>query len=423
MQKVVTALQTDLRKHEVETLGSELGVVLSHLRYVKRHLRRWMEPRKLSTPLAMTGTSSYVRYEPKGVALIISPWNYPFNLAMIPLFYAIAAGCPVTLKPSELSPATTAVIATMLGELFPPEEVTVVTGGAQTAATLTSLDYDHIFFTGSPAVGKLVMAAAAQNLTSVTLELGGKSPAVVDRDVNLKKSAANTAWGKFFNAGQTCIAPDYLLVHESIADAYVEELQAAITTFYGEDPRTSDSLARIISERHLNRLEAICQDAVAKGATLVRGGQFNAAERYAAPTILRDVTEEMDVMKEEIFGPLLPVLTYRTLDEAIEIINRRPNALSFYIQSNNRKTIRTLLDRTNSGGALVNEYLLGGGAAHLPFGGAGHSGIGKSFGHHGFVEFSNERAVLERKFLDLSFVYPPYTEGVTGLMRRVFRWL
>lgn len=420
---LVAALQSDFRKPEVETLLSELGVLLSHIRYVSGNLKKWMEPEKLPYQLALTGITSYTYKEPKGCVLIISPWNYPFNLTLVPLVYAISAGCTAVLKPSELSPATTEFMREMIEDLFPPEEIKVVIGEGDTSAYLTTMPFDHIFFTGSPAIGKKVMAAAAKNLTSVTLELGGKSPALIDKGINLKKSAENSVWGKFFNAGQTCIAPDYLLVHTSIVEDYIVELKAAITRFYGNDPQDSDSFARIISERHFNRIKALIVDAVEKGATVAHGGQTSAAERYIAPTIITGVTEEMEIMQEEIFGPVWPVMTYKNLDHAIEIINRRPKALAFYLQSDNRKTIGKVLAATSSGGALVNEYLLGGGSAAVPFGGVNNSGIGKSFGYHGFIEFTNERPVMERRFLDLSMAYPPYTDKVKSLVRKIYKWL
>lgn len=420
---LIAALQADFGKPEVETLLSELGVVLSHLNYVSGRLKRWMEPEKLPYQMALTGMRSYVYKEPKGSILIISPWNYPFNLTMIPLIYAIGAGCTAMVKPSEFTPATTAFMGAMIDELFPAEEVKVVTGEGDTSAFLTTLPFDHIFFTGSPQIGKKVMAAAAKNLTSVTLELGGKSPAVIDRGIKMKKSAENTVWGKCFNAGQTCIAPDYLLIHESMADEYVGELSQAINRFYGEDVQASDSFARIINDRHFDRIKGLLDDAVAKGATIAHGGQTNREERFIAPTILTGVTEDMAIMQEEIFGPVWPVMTYKNLDEAIAIINRQPKALAFYIQSNNRKTIDKLLGATSSGGALINEYLLGGGSASVPFGGVNNSGIGKSFGYHGFIEFTNERAVIERRFLDLAMAYPPYTDKVVGLVRKIYRWL
>lgn len=423
IRALVAALEADFRKPEVETLLSELGVVLSHIRFISKRLRHWMEPEKLPWQLALTGIRSYVYKEPKGCALIIAPWNYPFNLTLVPLVYAIAAGCTAVVKPSEFSPATTDFMRTMLGELFPREEVAVVTGEGDTSAFLTTLAFDHIFFTGSPAIGKKVMAAAAKNLTSVTLELGGKSPAIIDEGINLRKSAENSVWGKFFNAGQTCIAPDYLLVHESMVEDYVAELKAAIIRFYGEDAQASDSFARIINDRHLQRIRELLTDATGKGATVAHGGQIDASERYVAPTILTGATENMRIMQEEIFGPVWPVMTYKNLEHAVEIINRREKALAFYIQSDNRRTIRKLLAGTSSGGALVNEYLLGGGSASVPFGGVNNSGIGKSFGYHGFIEFTNERPVMERRFLDLSMAYPPYSDKVKTLVRKIYRWL
>lgn len=423
LEALVDALQQDFRKPRVETLTSEVGTVLNHIRYVSKRLKRWMEPEKLPTPLALTGTRSYVYKEPKGAALIIAPWNYPINLTLIPLVYAIAAGCTAVVKPSEFTVHTTEFMRVMLAKLFDDREVAVVTGGGEVSAFLTTLPFDHIFFTGSPAIGKKVMAAAAQNLTSVTLELGGKSPAIVDPSVNIKKSAENTIWGKCFNAGQTCIAPDYLLVDEAIADRYVAALSDAVARFYGDAPQTSDSLARIVNERHFDRLKGLLDDAIAKGATVVQGGSTDRAQCYVEPTILTDVTEEMAIMQEEIFGPLLPVMTYKDLDEAVMIINRREKALAFYVQSNRRSTVQKLLAGTSSGGALVNEYLLGASNAAIPFGGVNNSGIGKSFGYHGFVEFTNERSVLERRFLDLSIAYPPYTDKVKGIVEKIYRWL
>jgi aldehyde dehydrogenase (NAD+) len=420
---LIAALQADFRKPEVETLLSELGTVLSHLRYVSSRLKRWMEPTKLSVPLSLIGMRNYVYKEPKGCALIIAPWNYPFNLTLIPLIYAISAGCTAVVKPSEFSPATTAFIKGMIEELFDEREIKVVTGEGDTSAFLTTLPFDHIFFTGSPAIGKKVMAAAAKNLTSVTLELGGKSPAIIDQGINLKKSAENTVWGKCFNAGQTCIAPDYLLIDKSIALEYVGELSAALTRFYGEDAQQSASFARIINLRHFDRVKALLDDAISKGAIIAHGGRTDRDDLFIEPTILTGVTEAMDVMQEEIFGPLWPVVTYGTLGEAVEIINRRDKALAFYIQSDNRTTIKKLLAGTSSGGALINEYLLGASSASVPFGGVNNSGIGKSFGYHGFVEFTNERAVMERRFLDLSMSYPPYTDKVVSLVRRIYGWL
>ena len=421
-QRLIEALQQDLHKPEVESLLSEIGVLYNHVRYVQGHLREWMEPKRVSTPLSMLGTMNYIYYEPKGCVLILSPWNYPFNLAIVPLIYAIGAGCTVVLKPSEASPATTDYLQRMLAEIYDEREVTVVAGEAETAAALTQLPFDHIFFTGSPAIGKKVMAAAAANLASVTLELGGKSPCVVDRDVKLDHSARNVSWGKFFNAGQTCTAPDYLIVHESIASDYVQALKRAIVRSYGDDPRQSDSYARIVNRKQHDHLTRLLDDAVGQGATVAHGGQHDAADRYFAPTLLTGVTLGMQVMQEEIFGPIIPILTFREPDEAIAIIRSFPKPLAFYIQANNRKLIKRLLHATSAGGTLVNEFFLGNGNPALPFGGVNNSGIGKSFGYHGWVDFCNERSVLERRFLDLSTVYPPYTDRVKQLVNKIYKW-
>ena len=294
--RLVAALRSDLGKPSVESILSEIGVIYTHVKYIQRHLRRWMEPRRVSSPLSMLGTMNYLYYEPKGSVLIISPWNYPFNLAIVPLVYAIGAGCTVTLKPSEASPATSDYLRSMLHELYAENEVKVVLGEADTAAALTQLPWDHIFFTGSPAVGKKVMAAAAPNLTPVTLELGGKSPCIVDADVNVTKSARNVCWGKFFNAGQTCTAPDYLLVNDDIADRYVPALAAAVQSFYGDNPQASESFARVVNEKQFDHLVGLLDDAVGKGATVVCGGTHDRAERYFAPTVLTGVTREMRML-------------------------------------------------------------------------------------------------------------------------------
>jgi aldehyde dehydrogenase (NAD+) len=422
LDRLLNALHRDLRKHEVETLTSEVGIVYTHATHIKKHLKRWMEPRRVPTPLSLIGTRSYIYPEPKGCVLVIAPWNYPFNLAVLPVLYAIAAGCTVVLKPSEYSPATTTYLQEMFSELFPANEITVVEGEGDTAAALTKMPFNHIFFTGSPAIGKKVMAAAAENLASVTLELGGKSPCLVQDDVDIDKSARSLAWGKFFNAGQTCIAPDYLLVNDNIVDTYVAALGKALDRAYGEDPRQSEDLARIVNEKQFDHLVALLEDAVGKGATVACGGQHHRDGRYFAPTVLTGVTRDMRVMQEEIFGPLLPVLDFNNLNEALSIVNGLPKPLAFYIQTHDRATIKRLLADTSAGGTLINEFLIGPANPALPFGGVNNSGIGKSYGHHGFLEFTNERGVMERRFFDLSVAYPPYTDRVKNIVRRIFRW-
>ncbi|RME96905.1 MAG: aldehyde dehydrogenase family protein, partial [Bacteroidetes bacterium] len=417
------ALQADFNKPTAEIYISEVGVVWQQLKFIRKHLRTWMAAQRVATPLPLLGTRSYLRKEPKGVCLIMAPWNYPFNLAILPLLYAIAAGNTVILKPSEISANTSAFIKRMIDSLFPAEEVAVVEGDAKVASALLDLPFNHIFFTGSPQVGKIVMKAASKHLSSVTLELGGKSPTVIDTQVDVVKTAKDTAWAKCFNAGQTCIAPDYLLVHESIAEEFAQAYVQAIKDMYGQDIATSPDYARIISHKHYARLYGLLEDALAKGAQLQTGGKGNAAERFLPPILLTQVTEDMKVMDEEIFGPLMPMMTYRHIDEVIDLINRRPRPLSLYVQSKRSSFVRHILNHTSSGGANVNAYLLGYANPDLPFGGINNSGIGKSMGYHGFVEFCNERGIIERRFGNVRFLYPPYSKWVTKLADKLFRWL
>ncbi|MEM6397178.1 MAG: aldehyde dehydrogenase family protein [Bacteroidota bacterium] len=415
--RLVEALQKDFGKPEVETLTSEVGIVLTHARYARKRLARWMKPKRVRTPLSLFGTTSHIRYEPKGQALIISPWNYPVNLSLYPLIGAIAAGCTVVLKPSEVTQHTSAYMRDMLSDLFPPEEVSVVLGEAEVSQELTAMPFNHIFFTGSPAVGKKVMAAAAKNLASVTLELGGKSPCIVDETANLGQVVDRIVWAKHFNCGQTCIAPDYLLVHESQKEKLIGQYLKAIESFYGADPRKSKDYARVVSEKHHQRLSDLLEDALDKGATILAGGQRDPESRYFAPTLVVDLLDNAELMHEEVFGPIMPLLTYRDLDEAIRFINDRPKPLTLYMMSRSRTHIKRVLNQTSAGGTLINELLLGYANPELPFGGVNNSGIGKSFGHHGFLEFSNERSVLRRRFLDLKMIYPPYPEKKLKLVR------
>ncbi|MEO0788800.1 MAG: aldehyde dehydrogenase family protein, partial [Bacteroidota bacterium] len=327
-RRLVEALQADFSKPEVETLTSEIGIVLTHARYARKHLARWMRPKRIPVPLSLVGTSSYVRYEPKGQALIISPWNYPVNLSLHPFVCALAAGCTIVLKPSEVTRHTSAYLHKMLSELYPPEEVAVVLGATEVARALTSLPFNHIFFTGSPAVGKKVMAAAAENLASVTLELGGKSPCIVDETANLNQVVERIVWAKHFNGGQTCVAPDYLLVHESKKEKLIAKYKEAIESFYGADPRKSKDYARIASDKHHRHLSHLLEDAIEKGGTILAGGQTDADARYVSPTLIDDLPEDAALLQQEVFGPIMPIVTYQNLDDAIAFINARPKALT-----------------------------------------------------------------------------------------------
>ncbi len=419
------ALQQDFRKAATETDISEIYSTQIEINHAIGHLSRWMCPRKVPTPLALIGTRSRVMYEPKGVALIIAPWNYPFYLLVGPLVSAIAAGCCAILKPSEMTPCTSALLKRMSSELFDPAEITVVEGDASVATALLQLPFNHIFFTGSPSIGKVVMRAAAEHLTSVTLELGGKSPCIVDETADIADAAEKITMGKFLNAGQTCIAPDYLLVHESREEELIQAMGQTIERFYGKDPEQSPDLAYIVNSRHLSRLRNLIADAVAKGARIAAGGTANNFTNYLAPTLLTHVTPHMQVMQEEIFGPVLPVVTYRDINEAVGFINERDKPLALYVFSRNRRVIDYVLHHTSAGGVSVNECLMHISHPDLPFGGVNNSGIGKAHGFYGFTAFSNEKAVLRQRvgLTNYKLFYPPYTAKVQRLVNLLLQWL
>ena len=393
------ALWADYQKPAPEVDMSEIYPVVSEARHAIRHLRRWMRPHRVSTPLALFGSRSRVIYEPKGVVLVISPWNFPVNLTLGPVVSAIAAGNCVVIKPSEMTPHTSACMKRIIGELFDENEVVVIEGDSTVAEALLRKKWDHIFFTGSPAVGRVVMKAAAEHLTPVTLELGGKSPVIVDRTANLDEAAKKIAWGKFLNSGQICIAPDYLLVDEAIRDAFVEKLRAAIA------PETG----LIVNDRHAARVKRLFDDAVGGGAEVVSGGGFD--QRAITPTLLTNVNPDSPLMQQEIFGPLLPMITYHTMDDALKVIAAREKPLVLYLFSRSRKVINDVLRRTTAGGTAINDTLVQFYQLNLPFGGVGESGVGKAHGFFGFEAFSNARGVFEQptRFSAIQLLYPPYT--------------
>ncbi|AKB85673.1 aldehyde dehydrogenase family protein [Methanococcoides methylutens] len=420
------AMYADLHKPETEVIATEVGVVQAHINHVKRNLHKWMKDTKVPTPLPLIGTRSHIRYEPKGVVLIIAPWNFPFNLTLVPLIYAIAAGNAAILKPSEMAANTSAYISLMMYELFDESEVAVFEGNESVAQQLLDLPFNHVFFTGSPRVGKKVMSRAAEHLSSVTLELGGKSPAIVDETANVKKIAKNLAWAKFINNGQACIAPDYLIVHESARDGFVNEFGKAIEQLYdpsGEGIRNSSDYCRIINDHHYNRLLTLYNDACEKDARVLYGGDFDDSDLYIAPTLLENVSGDMKIMQEEIFGPLLPMITYRNREDVIPVIEQNPSPLILYIASENQGNIDYFMDSIPSGSTLTNDYMLSYSNPHLPFGGINSSGIGKSLGFHGFVGFSNERAVMQRKWGSMGMLYPPYSENIRKIFRTIYRWM
>ncbi len=402
------AVFQDLQKPALETDINEIFVVLTEIRTALRKLDSWAADRPIPSSLAYFGTGAYVHHEPKGACLIIAPWNYPFQLAVAPMVSALAAGNTIILKPSEVADSTSELIQRMCNDLFESDEVKVIQGGVEETTSLLQLPFDHIFFTGSPQVGKIVMQAAGKNLASVTLELGGKSPTIVDKSANIKDAAEKISWGKWQNAGQVCIAPDYLFVHEDVKDRLVQELKTAVNKIYGKD----ENYGGIINKHHFRRVKGIMEDALEKGATIEFGGETDETNLRFAPTLLSNANLEARILDEEIFGPIIPILTYRELDDAIEFINQKPKPLALYVFSKSQRNIKKIQSATSSGMLTINDTVLQFGHPHLPIGGVNNSGIGKSHGHAGFIAFTNEKAVLKQpsSLTVIKTIYPPYSK-------------
>ncbi len=410
-QKFIDALKADLNKSEFEAYSTEIGIVLEEIRFTLKHLRKWAKPQKVKTPLTHIGSTGYIYPEPYGTALIISPWNYPFQLAIAPLIGAIAAGNCSILKPSELTPKTSAVLGELIHALFPEEYITVVQGGVETSQALLQEKTDTIFFTGSVPVGKIVMEAASKNLIPVTLELGGKSPCIVHEDANIKLAAKRIAWGKFLNAGQTCIAPDYLYLHQSIREKFLTHLHESIKELYGERPLTNPNYTRIVSERHFDRLASFLTNGVIR-----IGGNTNKDGLAIEPTVLTRITWDDPVMQDEIFGPILPVLEYSQLSEVIEGIRNHPNPLALYVFTESDATAQEVLQSISFGGGCVNDTVYHVASPYLPFGGVGSSGVGAYHGKGSFDTFSHHKSVLKQTTLfDIPFRYPNMKNGLKKL--------
>ena len=409
------ALHADLRKSPAQACASETGLLQAEIRHALRHLADWTAPARHKTPWFVAPARGWVQAEPRGVALILGPWNYPVQLLLVPLVSAIAAGNCAVLKPSELAPRTAAAIAALIRETFAEQFIAVVPGGADVAEALLRERFDHIFFTGSTRVGRLVLAAAAKHLTPVTLELGGKCPVIVCGDAPVALAAKRIAWGKFLNAGQTCVAPDFVLVPRGTRAAFVAALKESLRDFYGADARQSADYGRIVNARHFERLLGYLRD-----GTMAHGGAHDPQDLYLAPVILTDVSPASPVMQEEIFGPILPVLEYDTLDEALAWLRGRPTPLAIYVFTRDRATEARVLAGTRSGGACVNDvvsHIIGSG---LPFGGLGESGLGAYHGRAGFDAFSHRRSILRRAlWLDPPFRYPPQKLSLPRLRRAV----
>ncbi|MCS7036054.1 MAG: aldehyde dehydrogenase family protein [Saprospiraceae bacterium] len=423
------AMWADFRKSPMETDVTEIAATTGEIRHALRHLSSWMAPRRVGVRLPLIGSTAWIHYEPKGVCLIVAPWNYPFNLSLIPLVSAVAAGNCAILKPSEHAPNSARVIKAIVGECFAEEEAAVIEGDVEVAQALLELPFDHIFFTGSPAVGKIVMAAAAKRLASVTLELGGKSPVVVDESADVDRAASRIAWMKGMNAGQICIAPDYVLAHESVHEALVERLEHYFKRYYGATPEArqqSPDYPRLIHDRHFSFIKGLLDDAVQRGATVRFGGRAVAEERYIEPTVLTRVPDGAAIWDAEIFGPLLPIRPYQTLPEAIGYINAHPKPLALYVFSQKRDHWQHVLNETRSGGACINECGLQFINPNLPFGGQNHSGIGRYHGEWGFQEFSHARAVARQHspWPTTNLFLPPYRSAfVKQAVNALIRWL
>ncbi|GAA0376339.1 aldehyde dehydrogenase [Bacillus horti] len=407
-QDIVDALKQDLNKSEYEAYTTEVGILLEEIKFTEKRLHKWAKPKKVKTAITHIGSKGMIISEPYGVVLIIAPWNYPFQLAISPLIGAIAAGNTAIIKPSELTPHISKVIVKLIEKVFKPEYVTVIEGGVETSTELLKQPFDYIFFTGSVQVGKVVMEAAAKNLTPVTLELGGKSPCILHDDADIKLAAKRVLFGKFTNAGQTCIAPDYLLMPSRIKAEFIEECKRVLQAFYGEDPVQSDRYGRIVSERHFDRLLRFMGN-----GNVVIGGQYDREALKIAPTFIDQVSWEDPIMQEEIFGPLLPILEYESIDQCIAKIVERPKPLALYLFTKDTQLQEKVMEQVSFGGGCINDTLMHIGTPYLPFGGVGESGMGSYHGKQSFKTFSHEKSVLKQtNRFDMEFRYPSSKNGL-----------
>ena len=415
-KRLCKALQEDLGKPVYESYGLEIAMVKEEIRFALSHLHHWMKPRQVPTHLVNFPAKSFIHKEPLGVVLILSPWNYPVYLALCPLVSAIAAGNCAILKPSRSAKETAAVLEAMIAEYFQPEYIRLVRGGENINEALLSSSFDHIFFTGSPEVGKKVMQAAAKHLTPVTLELGGKSPCIVDETARIDLAARRIVWGKCINAGQTCVAPDYVLVHKDVKEKLIGALKRYITAFYGEKPLESNDLPHIINERHFYRLMGLM-----RGERLLFGGDFDREMRKIAPTILDESKPDSPVMQEEIFGPVLPILSYDRFDDALEFVRQREKPLALYLFTEEQQRIKKVLKEVPFGGGCINDTVSHLAGSHLPFGGVGQSGMGAYHGKKGFDTFTHEKGIVHKSTrIDIPLRYPPYHERKQRLLRMFF---
>ena len=412
---LLDALQADLGKTHFEGYETELGVVYSEINHLIKHTKKWAKTERVATPLAHFPSSSYVRKEPKGNVLIMSPWNYPVQLALNPLAAALAAGCTVILKPSRYSEKTSAALKKIITEFFPEGLAAVVEGGHQANSELLALRFDHIFFTGSPAVGRVVMEAASHNVTPVTLELGGKSPVIIDDTANIKVSAVRLAWGKYLNAGQTCVAPDYLLIDKKVKDEFVREFARAIEKMFTAEPLKSPDLPKIINEKHYERAKSLLSCGKA-----VIGGVFDDRARKIAPTLIAEPELTSPLMTDEIFAPILPMITYESFTEALEFIRKREKPLAFYIFTRDNQRVEKAHTMLSFGGGSVNDVVVHLTNPNMPFGGVGNSGLGSYHSREGFETFTHRKSILRKSLLlDIPVRYAPYSSKLRDRIVRL----
>ncbi|MFL0245782.1 aldehyde dehydrogenase [Candidatus Clostridium stratigraminis] len=414
---IMEALKMDLNKSQFESYAAEVGYLYDSISYFIRNLKKWVKVKKVKTPIIHFGSKSYIYPEPYGTVLIIGPFNYPFQLLMEPLVGAIAAGNCIVLKPSEFTPNVSKLIGKLIKENFNEKFIRVIEGGIDITSALINAPFDYIFFTGSVKVGKIVMKAAARNLIPVTLELGGKSPCIVNEDANLNVAAERIAWGKFMNVGQTCVAPDYVLVHKNIKEHFIKKIIEKVKDFYGYDPMNSEDYGRIVNESHMRRLiDLIDIDKV------VLGGKYDINERYMAPTILDNVTLKDKVMEEEIFGPILPIIEYEDIKEAIKLINKRDKPLALYLFTENKLIQKTVEENVSYGGGCINDTMTHLVTPYLPFGGVGPSGVGSYHGYKSFETFSHMKSILKKSTkININFIYPPYNNDKLKLLKKAMK--
>lgn len=417
-EEIIKALYNDFKKPAFEAVVSETAYIVSELNHTIKNINKWAKPNMVLPSLLNFPSTDYIYKEPYGKVLIIAPWNYPYQLALCPLIAAVAAGNQVVIKPSELTPNTSSIVAKIISETFDENHVKCVEGGVEITQELLAQRWDYIFFTGSVAVGKIVAKAAAENLTPVTLELGGKNPCIIDATANLKLAAKRIVWGKFLNAGQTCIAPDYLLVSNKIKSAFIELIKKEITDAYGENPETSPDFPRIINQKNWNRLTEML-----KGESILAGGKSNIQDYYLAPTLLDEPSLDSLVMKDEIFGPILPVLSFENEADLVSIISRYEKPLSLYIFSNDNPFAKKIIQNYSFGGGCINDTVVYFSNKRLPFGGVGHSGIGAYHGKLSFSTFTHYKAIVKRaNWLDIPTRYAPY-KGKLKSVKKLFKWL